>query len=159
VGAERPLLGFIMTRDELINQPPCDLNCVPIPLNQMDVRNIRRELLEYAHCCRACPSSRKEFAANGGEDSFSEEDRSLVRSLWDEEMGFTSKTGCKLPRRLIPTVCLEYDCKKYDYAVCFRFQAPYWRIKKISWPTEIGRTPCEITQILDGKEVAGTMQV
>jgi hypothetical protein len=130
-----------MTRDELIKQPPCDLNCVPSPLHQRDIASIPAECLSYPVCCRGCFKSQADFAASGGYDFFSEEDKDLVRSLWDEKAGFGSEKGCKLPRRLMPTTCLEFDCKDYTFAICFQFQNPYWQIKRIHWPKGEGGSP------------------
>lgn len=110
-----------MNREELIQQPNCSFACPPLGFSG---RN------GIPGCCEACPTARKEFAAQGGLPEFGDEDKAFIREQWDDTYGFVSAAGCKLPRRLYPTECLEYDCREYKwyFAVQWHPGAKEWMV-------------------------------
>lgn len=101
-----------MTREELINDSPCDAKC---PILCYSPRNGMRG------CCNTCDSERMKFAENGGLDEFTDKEKEIVRTAWDEDVGFASKEGCKLPRKLMPIECLKYDCRNIRWFLGLAF--------------------------------------
>ena len=135
-----PAGGFIMMdyRKKLLGRKSCNLNCPPVPVCTIDFCGVPKSAARLRFetrmlfCCRFCVESRAEFAKNAGYNCFTKEQREKIKSLWSDETGFASVGGCKLPRDLMPTECLEYDCRKYDFAICFHYNAPYWEMTRIS---------------------------
>ena len=58
-------------------------------------------------CCKFCHQS-SEIKSHVNDDN---------KGLWTEQYGFWSETGCKLPRDKMPTICKEYDCRKFRHIV------------------------------------------
>lgn len=105
-----------MLRQELIDSSPCDNICC-----------YRGTDTNAGACCLGCSVARKEFYENGGLPEFDNKDRKTVKSCWDDKKGFSGNEGCRLPRRLMPTECLEYTCKDKIVGVFSKWQDGQWK--------------------------------
>ena len=83
-------------------------------------------------CCSACSRKQQGFFENGGREEFTDEEKRLVKSLYDEQDGFWTPDGCKLPRHLMPTGCQEFDCKNYVYLCGRIYDDGVWKTKMIA---------------------------
>jgi len=67
--------------------------------------------LERGYCCHGCHKARidyyRQHRAQPG-----------IADAWQDASGFwDAKTGCRLPRALRPTECLEYDCRERVFVI------------------------------------------
>ena len=84
-----------MGLQKLIEKPNCGLKCPE-----------GREFF----CCREFGCKKSYYTDGEMNRRFTEEEKKLIESLWDEKMGFLRNDGCALPRKLMPKACLEYNC-------------------------------------------------
>lgn len=80
-------------REALIQRPDCNGQCPPI--------------VPQANCCRNCVKARRRFFMRHRAEP-------EIAGLWDDKAGFWDREhGCRLPRAVRPTECLQYDCHDY----------------------------------------------
>lgn len=87
--------------ERLIEKPNCGMAC----LKAGD-----RPSCGCDQCTTYAPHFYKSEKFNRG---FTDEDLELINSAWDNVHGYLGPDGCKLPRHLMPVMCLRYRCKKY----------------------------------------------
>ena len=78
-------------RLDLIKSPSCGHNC------------------KRLCCCYSCSRYKGHYKPNE-RDAFNEEENRAIDSKWNNEAGFLSDSGCRLPRKLRSIECLAYYC-------------------------------------------------
>ena len=68
----------------------CDLNCPPIFSKT------------HVFCCMSCEKKFYNYMTE-----------KKLHKYWSDDSGFWSPGGCRLPRKRVPKICKDYDCKKW----------------------------------------------
>ena len=75
---------------------------------------IQSTVVSQPICCYGCNKSRRHYLTNTNKE------------YWDDELGFWSEEGCKLPRDQMPKECREYDCRDYVWCVKIKWNGTKW---------------------------------
>lgn len=81
----------------------CDLNCPPI-FGKKPV-----------FCCLNCSKKFHKYMTG----------RNLWE-YWDEKDGFWSPDGCRLPRKKVPKLCKDYNCKEWRIYAGIEWNGEKW---------------------------------
>jgi hypothetical protein len=85
------------TREELINNKPCDFNCPP-------------EL--KGGCCGGCWGNGGYWKNSEMEETLNEAEIEQIKEILKRPEGALGENGCELPRKLRSRLCLEAMCNK-----------------------------------------------
>jgi hypothetical protein len=112
-------------RDKLVAEADCDIQACPPFFFSIESD---AGWVFTSTCCRNCVNNRKAFADSGGYDYFTDKERSFLRSAWSGKSGFIGEAGCKLPRKLRPDECLEWNCHQYVFFSTCKWADGRWDI-------------------------------